>query len=73
MHGEKRAKNTRGYSPDDMGSDAMGGYSLDDYIYSLEARGGGGGGGERAGGPIHPGEGFFFVVKKRWAGSSLFL
>jgi len=54
MHGEKRAKNTRGYSPDDMGSDAMGGYSLDDYIYSLEARGGGGGGGERAGGPIHP-------------------
>jgi len=48
MHGEKRAKNNRGYSPDDMGSDAMGGYSLDDYIYSLEARGG-----ERAG-PIHP-------------------
>merc|ERR1719420_1080452 len=31
----------------------MGGYSLDDYIYSLEARGGGGGGGERTG-PIHP-------------------
>jgi len=48
MHGEKRAKNNRGYSPDDMGSDAMGGYSLDDYIYSLEARGG-----ER-GAPIHP-------------------
>merc|ERR1719336_2091747 len=48
MHGEKRAKNSRGYSPDDMGSDAMGGYSLDDYIYSLEARGG-----ER-GAPIHP-------------------
>ena len=52
MHGEKRAKNNRGYSPDDMGSDAMGGYSLDDYIYSLEARGG-----ERAG-PIHPGMNF---------------
>ena len=50
MHGEKRAKNNRGYSPDDMGSDAMGGYSLDDYIYSLEARGG-----ER-GAPIHPGK-----------------
>merc|ERR1719336_2803340 len=48
MHGEKRAKNSRGYSPDDMGSDAMGGYSLDDYIYSLEARGG-----ER-GASIHP-------------------
>jgi len=54
MHGEKRAKNTRGYSPDDMGSDAMGGYSLDDYIYSLEARGGGGGGGGERAGPIHP-------------------
>lgn len=48
MHGEKRTKNNRGYSPDEMGSDAMGGYSLDDYIYSLEARGG-----ER-GGHIHP-------------------
>ena len=52
MHGEKRAKNNRGYSPDEMGSDAMGGYSLDDYIYSLEARGG-----ER-GGHIHPGMAF---------------
>ena len=39
MHGEKRTKNRRGYSPDDMGSDAMGlGYSLDDYIYSLESQ-----------------------------------
>ena len=33
-----------GYGTEEMGSDAMGGYSLDDYIYSLEARGG-----ERAG------------------------
>jgi len=39
MHGEKRTKNSHGYSSEDMTSDGMG-YSLDDYIYSLEARGG---------------------------------
>jgi len=46
MHGEKRSKNSHGYSGEEMSSEAMG-YSLDDYIYSLEARGGarGGGGG----------------------------
>merc|ERR1719180_55198 len=51
MHGEKRSKNSHGYSGEEMGSEAMG-YSLDDYIYSLEARGGGarGGGGGGVGG-----------------------
>jgi len=49
MHGEKRSKNSHGYSGEEMSSEAMG-YSLDDYIYSLEARGGarGGGGGGAA-------------------------
>jgi len=48
MHTEKRNYSNAGArsAGDDMGSDAMGGhgYSLDDYIYSLEARGGDGGG-----------------------------
>lgn len=40
MHGEKRSKNSHGYQgQEDSGSEALG-YSLDDYIYSLEARGG---------------------------------
>lgn len=40
MHGEKRSKNSHGFTgQEDAGSEALG-YSLDDYIYSLEARGG---------------------------------
>ena len=43
MHGEKRGKVGRSHSSyhnsDELGSDAMGGYSLEDYIYSLESRG----------------------------------
>jgi len=49
MHGEKRSKNSHGYSGEEMNSEAMG-YSLDDYIYSLEARGGARGGGGGGGG-----------------------
>ena len=44
MHsGDTRGKGGRvQYSAtEELGSDAMGGYSLEDYIYSLEARGGG--------------------------------
>jgi len=42
MHGDKRGKGGRVYNgSDELGSDAMGGYSLEDYIYSLEARGSG--------------------------------
>jgi len=54
MHGEKRSKNSHGYSGEEMNSEAMG-YSLDDYIYSLEARGGarGGGGGGDPDADIH--------------------
>ena len=41
MHGD-RGKGGRAYhNNEDLGSDAMGGYSLEDYIYSLEARGSG--------------------------------
>jgi len=50
MHGEKRSKNSHGYSGEEMNSEAMG-YSLDDYIYSLEARGGARGGGGGGGDP----------------------
>ena len=39
MHGEKRGKGGRSYHNEELGSDAMGGYSLEDYIYSLESRG----------------------------------
>ena len=39
MHGEKRGKGARSYHNEELGSDAMGGYSLEDYIYSLESRG----------------------------------
>jgi len=39
MHGEKRGKAARSYHNEELGSDAMGGYSLEDYIYSLESRG----------------------------------
>merc|ERR1719458_2415337 len=56
MHGEKRSKNSHGYSGEEMSSEAMG-YSLDDYIYSLEARGGGrgpgGGGGADSDADVH--------------------
>ena len=38
MHGEKRGKAARSYHNEELGSDAMG-YSLEDYIYSLESRG----------------------------------
>merc|ERR1712227_1194633 len=43
MHGDNRTtKNGRVYqNNEELGSDAMGGYSLEDYIYSLEARGSG--------------------------------
>jgi len=43
MHGDKRGKGGRVQynGSDELGSDAMGGYSLEDYIYSLEARGSG--------------------------------
>ena len=40
MHGEKRGKGARPFhNNEELGSDAMGGYSLEDYIYSLESRG----------------------------------
>ena len=52
MHGEKRAKNTRGYMEGDMESEALG-YSLDDYIYSLEARGGARGTGPEGEADVH--------------------
>ena len=40
MHGgDKRGPGARVQYAQDLGSDAMGGYSLEDYIYSLEARG----------------------------------
>ena len=39
MH-EKRGKAGRPFhNNEELGSDAMGGYSLEDYIYSLESRG----------------------------------
>ena len=41
MHGDKLGGGGgRPYqNNEELGSDAMGGYSLEDYIYSLEARG----------------------------------
>lgn len=42
MHGDNRGKGGRVYhNNEELGSDAMGGYSLEDYIYSLESRGNG--------------------------------
>ena len=41
MHGDRGKGGRAFHNNEDLGSDAMGGYSLEDYIYSLEARGSG--------------------------------